>query len=150
MSQSLAKNLIHLTFSTNERRPIISAHTREGLNRYMCGILSDLDSPALAANCVADHAHILFNLSKNQPLAQVVMEVKRGSSKWMKTQGAEFGNFHWQGGYGAFSIGQSGVAGVKTYISNQEEHHRAKTFQEELRALLKKYEVPFDENYLWD
>jgi REP element-mobilizing transposase RayT len=149
MSQSLAKNLIHLTFSTKDREPVIFPQARPGLHRYMTGILNDLDSPVLAINSVADHAHVLFNLSKNQALAQVVMEIKRGSSKWLKTQGSPFSQFHWQGGYGAFSIGQSGVQGVTSYINNQESHHQRKTFQAELRSFLNKYEIAFDEKYLW-
>jgi REP element-mobilizing transposase RayT len=115
----------------------------------MAGILADLDSPALAINSVADHAHLLLDLSKNHALAQVVMELKRGSSKWLKTQGTQLGQFHWQGGYGAFSIGQSGVAALKSYIGDQEEHHQGRTFEEELRSLLKRYEIEFDEGYLW-
>ena len=103
----------------------------------------------MAVNSVADHAHLLFNLNKNQALAQVVMEVKRGSSKWLKTQGAQFHEFHWQAGYGAFSIGQSGVSKVRTYIAQQEQHHRVRTFQEEFRSFLKRYELAFDEQYLW-
>ena len=77
------------------------------------------------------------------------MEVKRGSSKWLKTQGPEFGQFHWQEGYGAFSKGQSGLPRVKSYIAGQEEHHRMGTFQQELRSLLSRHEIAFDESYLW-
>ena len=150
MSQSLVKNLIHLTFSTKNREPFLAASVREGLHRYMAGILSDLDSPALAINSVADHTHALLNLSKNQALAQVAMEVKRGSSKWLKTQGPQLAPFHWQAGYAAFSMGQSGVPALKSYIGRQEEHHQGRTFQAELRALLKRYEMAFDERYLWD
>ena len=84
MSQSLAKNLIHLTFSTKDRKPTLPHAAREGLHRYMAGILADLDSPALAINSVEDHAHLLLSLSKNHALADVVMELKRGSSKWLK------------------------------------------------------------------
>jgi len=149
MSQSLVKNLIHLTFSTKDREPFLARAVREGLNRYMTGISKDLDSPMLAVNSVWDHTHLLLNLSKNQALAEVVMEVKRGSSKWLKTQGPEFSRFHWQGGYAGFSIGQSGVAQVKSYIASQEAHHRVKTFQEELRSLLSRYEITFDERFLW-
>ncbi len=109
-----------------------------------------MDSPALAINAWRDHLHVLFRLSKNHALSQVVMEVKRATSKWLKTKGAEFANFHWQAGYGAFSIGQSGVEEAKASIANQSEHHRRKTFQEELRALLKLYELEFDESHLWD
>jgi len=150
MSQSLVKNLVHLTFSTKNREPLLAASLREGLHRYIAGILGDLDSPALAINSVADHTHALLNLSKNQALAQVVMEVKRGSSKWLKTQGSQLAPFHWQAGYAAFSVGQSGLPEVKSYIGRQEEHHRGKSFQAELRALLNRYEMAFDERYLWD
>src|SRR5262245_19512992 len=144
MSQSLAKNLIHLTFSTKDREPALLHPARDGLHRYMAGILADLDSPALAITSVEDHAHVLLSLSKNHALADVVMELKRGSSKWLKTQGAGFQQFHWQGGYGAFSIGQSGVARLESYIARQEEHHRVKNFQEELRSFLKRYEMTYD------
>ena len=78
------------------------------------------------------------------------MEVKRATSKWMKTQGTGFASFHWQNGYGAFSIGQSGVEEVKTYIANQAKHHRAKSFEEEFRSFLKRYQIEFDERYVWD
>ena len=149
MSQSLSKNLIHLTFSTKNRVPLLVPEVRPGLHRYQAGILADLGSPALCINSVADHVHLLFNLSKSYALAQVVMEVKRGSSKWFKTQGRGLDRFRWQGGYGAFSIGQSGVRGVTSYIEDQEEHHRVRTFQEELRSLLRRYDIAFDERYLW-
>ncbi len=150
MPQSLAKNLIHLVFSTSKREPVLAEVVRAPRCAYAAGVLRDLDSPAIAINAWRDHLHVLFSLSKNQPLSQVVMEVKRASSKWLKTKGAEFANFHWQAGYGAFSIGQSGVAGTIVYIANQPEHHRRKTFEEELRALLKLYELEFDERHLWD
>ncbi|HWI57699.1 MAG TPA: transposase [Bacillota bacterium] len=150
MSQSLAKNLIHLTFGTKHREAFLVPPVREGLHRYMAGILQDLDSPALSINSVEDHTHVLFNLNKNHALAQVIMETKRGSSRWLKTQGPQFAQFHWQDGYGAFSVGQSGVEQVKVYISGQEEHHRVKTFQSEFRALLRRYQIAFDEQYLWD
>jgi putative transposase len=97
-----------------------------------------------------DHVHILFTLSKNHSLATVVMEVKRATSKWIKTQGTGFTKFHWQSGYGAFSIGQSGVEEVKAYIANQAEHHRVKSFEEEFRSFLKRYEIEFDERHVWD
>jgi putative transposase len=148
--QSLAKNLIHLVFSTRTREPLLAEAVGEPLCAYAAGILRDLGSPAIATNAWRDHVHVLFNLSKNQALSQVVMEVKRATSKWLKTNGAEFANFHWQAGYGAFSIGESGVAEATAYIADQPRHHRRKGFEEELRALLKLYELEFDERYLWD
>ena len=150
MPQSLAKILVHLVFSTKNREPILTEPVRVPLCAYASAVLRDLDSHVVAINACHNHVHILFALSKNHSLAQVVMEVKRATSKWIKTQGAEFSRFHWQSGYGAFSIGQSGVEEVKTYIANQAKHHRIKTFEEEFRSFLKRYQVEFDERFLCD
>jgi REP element-mobilizing transposase RayT len=150
MPQSLAKILVHLVFSTKNREPILTEPVRDPLCAYASAVLRDLDSHVVAINAWRDHVHILFALNKNHSLAQVVMEVKRATSKWIKTQGKEFAGFHWQSGYGAFSIGQSGVDEVKTYIANQAKHHRVKSFEEEFRSFLKRYQVEFDERYVWD
>jgi REP-associated tyrosine transposase len=150
MPQSLARNLIHLVFSTKNREPVLAEAVRLPLCAYASAVLRELDSHVIAMNAWRDHVHILFTLSKNHALAQVVMEVKRATSKWIKTQGTGFSKFHWQSGYGAFSIGQSGVEEVKTYIANQAEHHRVKSFEEEFRSFLKRYEIEFDERYVWD
>jgi REP element-mobilizing transposase RayT len=150
MPQSLAKNLIHLVFSTKNRQPILSEAVRDPLCAYASGVLMDLESHVIAINAWRDHVHILFELSKNHSLSQLVMEVKRATSKWIKTQGTEVAGFHWQNGYGAFSIGQSGVDEVKNYIANQAKHHRVKSFEAELRLFLKRYQVEFDERYVWD
>jgi REP element-mobilizing transposase RayT len=107
------------------REPVLAEAVRAPVCAYAAGVLRDLDSPAIAISAWRDHLHVLFSLTKNQPLSQVVMEVKRATSKWLKTQAAEFANFHWQAGYGAFSIGQSGVKGATAYIANQPEHHRS-------------------------
>lgn len=150
MGQSLAKNLIHLVFSTKGRQPLLTDAVRADLHSYLAGILNDLESPALTINSVADHAHVLFSLSKNRPLAGVVMEVKRGSSKWLKTQNRGLAAFAWQSGYGAFSIGQSAIAQVERYIADQPRHHRTRSYQDEFRTLLARYEIAFDERYVWD
>lgn len=150
MSQSLAKNVLHLVFSTKGREPTITDAVREPLQRYLTGILTDLDSPVLAINSVRDRVHVVFVLNKNRALADVVMEVKRGTSRWLKTQAPGFKGFGWQTGYGAFSVSQSSLAEVKAYVDGQAEHHRVKTFQEEFRAFLKRHDLQFDERYLWD
>ncbi len=138
MPQSLAKNLVHLVFSTKNREPVLTEAVRGPLCEYAAAVLIDLDSPVIATNAWRDHVHILIELNKNHSLSQIVMEVKRATSKWIKTQGREFKEFHWQSGYGAFSIGQSGVEAAKSYIANQAEHHRMKSFQEVvLRSFLK-------------
>jgi len=150
MSQSLAKNILHLIFSTKGREPLLTADLRPLLHSYMGAILNQWDSPAILVNSVADHVHILLCLSKNYALKKVVEEVKKGSSKWIKSKGPDFATFFWQAGYGAFSVSQSNVPSVKRYISNQETHHRRLGFQDEFRAFLKKHGIDYDERYVWD
>ncbi len=150
MSQSLAKILVHLTFSTKERRPLIREEEREKLHAYMIGVLENLKSPSLQTNSVKDHVHILFALSKNHSLAHVIGEVKEASSKWIKTQGDWYRDFYWQGGYAAFSVSESKAEVVRQYIQKQPEHHKTVSFQDELRALFEKHGVKHDERYVWD
>ena len=150
VAQSLARNLIHLIFSTKNRAQLLTESIRVNLHEYASGILRDLDSPALIMNSVTDHIHVLLNLHRTKALADVVMELKRGTSRWIKQHGPELADFYWQNGYGAFSIGQSMVKIVRRYIKNQAEHHKKVSFQDELRGFLKRYEIEFDERYLWD
>lgn len=150
MPQSLAKNLIHLIYSTKNRVACLSPDIRARLFAYQAGILKEWDSPAVVIGGVADHVHALFCLSKTHALTKVIEELKKGSSKWLKTQGNSFIGFHWQAGYGAFSVSQSNVDDVTRYIEQQEEHHRAKSFQEEFIAFLKRHGMEYNETYLWD
>jgi len=94
--------------------------------------------------------HILSTLARTCQAAEMIKEVKRGSSLWLKTKGPDLEAFAWQNGYGVFSIGFSQVGTVRSYIASQEAHHRSVTFQEELRGLLRRYEISFDERYVWD
>jgi putative transposase len=98
----------------------------------------------------ADHLHILFSLARIITIADLVEEVKTNSSKWIKTKGRAFRNFHWQRGYGAFSIGQSNIEVLKRYIRRQKEHHKRVTLQEEYRGFLKAYRIDYDERYVWE
>lgn len=150
MPQSLVKNLVHLVFSTKHRQPWLPKEHRAALFAYQSGILQQWDSPALLIGGVEDHVHLLLSLSKNHALAKVVEEVKKGSSKWMKSDGPRNSEFCWQAGYAAFSVSQSNAEAVRDYIANQEEQHRKTTFQDELRALLRRHEEEFDERYVWD
>jgi putative transposase len=150
MAQSLSKILVHLIFSTKNREAIIRDEIRDKLHRYSASILKEWDSPAVLINSVEDHIHILFSLSKNHSISKIVEEIKKASSKWIKGKGNAYGGFYWQSGYGAFSVSQSNAAEVERYIGNQKEHHRHKTFQDEFREFLNRYEVPFDERYVWD
>ncbi|HVX57543.1 MAG TPA: transposase [Candidatus Saccharimonadales bacterium] len=150
MSQSLVKNLIHLIYSTKERRLWLPEAHRDDLFAYQAGIFQALDSPALIIDGVDDHVHALFSLSRKHALMKIVEEVKKASSKWMKIDGPKNPLFTWQAGYSAISVSQSAVADVTEYIRNQKEHHHKMTFQDELRALLRRHQIEFDERYLWD
>jgi REP element-mobilizing transposase RayT len=99
---------------------------------------------------VSDHVHILCRLSRTLTIAQLVRELKRESSKWIKTKGRDYARFHWQEGYGAFSIGASQLEAVRRYLALQEKHHQRRSFQDEFREFLRKYEVEYDERYVWD
>ena len=151
MAQSLAKILLHLVFSSKERRPFLKDHAlREELHRYLGGILTNLECQPLIIGGVEDHVHLLFALSRTCTLADAVKELKRSSTVWLKTKSPMLSDFAWQNGYGVFSIGQSQVEDVRAYIAGQEEHHRKISFQEEFRRLLQRYEIAFDERYVWD
>jgi putative transposase len=150
MPQSLANILVHLIFSTKERRPLLQDDVRPKLHAYIIGILENHGSPSLATNSMTDHIHILFSLSRTITIAKIVEEVKTGSSVWLKTQSDGYRDFHWQNGYGAFSIGQSQVEDMKKYVASQQEHHRKVSFQDEHRKFLEKYQVEYDERYVWD
>ncbi|MCL4201438.1 MAG: transposase [Pirellulaceae bacterium] len=151
MSQSLVKNLVHLVYSTKHRQVWIPQDVRERLWAYQAGIFKEWESPALIIGGVEDHVHALFSLSKNYPLKEIVEEVKKGSSKWMKTnEGTGNVEFTWQAGYAGFSVSQSNVDAVMMYIENQAEHHRRMSFQDELRGLFKRHGIEFDERYVWD
>ena len=116
----------------------------------MATIFRALKSPTLTIGGTADHVHILFSLGRVVRVADILEEVKSDSSKWIKNQGREFRNFHWQKGYGAFSIGQSQVPTLKRYIARQKDHHKRVTFKDEYRAFLKSYGIEYDERYVWD
>jgi putative transposase len=151
MPQSLANVLIHLVFSTKQRRPFLrDPQLRDEMHRYLAGISKKLHCPAICIGGTGDHVHILARMSRTVALASWVMELKRASSVWAKTRTEEWSRFQWQAGYGAFSVSQSQSDIVDRYIADQEKHHRKQTFQQEFRALLRKHKIEFDERYVWD
>lgn len=137
-------------FSTKHREPMIHEPYESELHAYLGGICKKMECHPIKIGGYTDHIHILCMLSKKIALMKLLEEVKSHSSKWMKTKSESLLNFYWQDGYGAFSVNPSEVKVVVKYIANQKEHHYKKTFQEEYRAFLKKYDVEFDERYVWD
>jgi putative transposase len=150
MPQSLARLHIHLIFSTKNRECLLTDGVRSSLHAYMATVLQNLGCPPVLINSVEDHVHILFELARTVSVSQAVEEVKKSSSKWIKTQGTEFAHFAWQAGYGAFAVSESNVPAVRDYIAKQQEHHGRKSFQEEYRTFLERHGVAFDERYVWD
>ena len=150
MPQSLACLLVHLVFSTRERRRFIMASLQPEVGAYMGWLLADEGSPAIAIGVQPEHVHVLLSLAKTSALCDVVELVKKRSSKWLKTKGAHCAKFSWQVGYSAFSVSPSRRDEVEAYIRGQAEHHATRTFQDELRAFLVRHGVAFDERYLWD
>lgn len=120
------------------------------MHAYLAAVLREIGCPSMRVGGTADHVHLLFGISRSLALQKVVETVKTSSSKWIKTRDARYRPFHWQSGYGAFSISPSHVAAAVRYIENQESHHRRVTFQDELRRLLQRYGVEYDERYIWD
>ena len=151
MPQSLAQIYLHVVFSTKGRAPFLNDDSlRADVHAYLAGICRNTDSPSIIVGGTSDHVHILCYLSKTQTVADLVREIKRESSKWIKVKASDLSAFHWQNGYGAFSISPSHIELVRNYIQNQREHHREESFQDEFRRLLKKYGMDCDERYVWD
>jgi REP element-mobilizing transposase RayT len=149
MSQSLVKVLLHIVFSTKNRLPLIDPAWEPDMYGYIGGVLKGLGHRLLIANGIEDHSHLLVSCGKRIEIPNIIGSIKRDSTNWIKREGLSRG-FAWQNGYGAFSIGQSQKDTVFNYIRNQKEHHRRVSFQDEFLELIRRYDVPFDERYLWD
>jgi putative transposase len=151
MPQSLSQINLHIVFSTKNRQPYLhDPALRLELFNYLGGICRNLDCPSLIIGGVEDHVHIACRLSRTQAVSDLVRELKRESSKWLKTKSVDLADFHWQDGYGVFSVSPKLLPTLRDYIAGQEEHHKKETFQDEVRRMLKQYGVEFDERYVWD
>jgi putative transposase len=138
----------HLIFSTKNRAPMIAAPWRGRLHGFIGGAVTTLGGVAEIVGGVADHVHLLVGLRATHRLADVLREIKAVSSVWIHNDVGEK-TFAWQEGYGAFSVSASMLMTVRSYIEQQEEHHRQRSFQEEYLELLKRSGVKFDERFLW-
>ncbi|MBN1479422.1 IS200/IS605 family transposase [candidate division KSB1 bacterium] len=150
MPQSLAKVHVHIVFSTKNRQNLINAEVEKALYDYMASICKELKCYVSKINGTENHVHIACCLSRTVTIATLLEEVKRSSSKWIKTKGRAYKNFTWQIGYGAFSFGESQLQDVVRFINDQKEYHKKVTFEDEFRGLLKKYNIEYDERYVWD
>jgi REP element-mobilizing transposase RayT len=136
VAQTLTRLLVHVIYSTKNREPLITSEIAPERHRYLGGIARNHTSPALTIGGAQDHVHLLISLAKTITISDLLMHLKRDSSKWIKSKGPGFADFAWQEGYGAFTIGESQVEAFTRYIETQEEHHRTRSFQDEFRAIL--------------
>lgn len=147
MPQSLARVLIHIVFSTKNRARLIKPGFENELYGYIHGIIENNGSKLIIAGGVEDHIHLLVSIGRSVTIGELVGDIKRDSSKWMKGRSQ---SFYWQNGYGAFSVSESNVEAVIRYIRNQKKHHRRQDFRAEYRALMRKHRLEIDEKYCWD
>jgi REP-associated tyrosine transposase len=150
MPQSLSKVILHIIFSTRNHEQWLDSDVRPRMHAYLATICRDVDANFVRVDRIADHVHIVTTLPRTLSQAQLIEQIKKTSSKWIKEFNARYHRFFWQRGYGAFSVSPSQLAAGLEYVNKQREHHRRGTFQEEYRELLRKHRVDFDERHVWD
>jgi REP element-mobilizing transposase RayT len=150
MPQSLTKVILHIIFSTRDREPWLDQAIRPRMHAYLATICRELGGDGFRVNGVSDHVHIVTTLPRTLSQAEMIEQIKKRSSKWIKTIDPRYRRFFWQRGYGALSISPSQLGAVIKYVDGQEKQHRKRTFQEEYRTLLRKHGIDFDQRYLWD
>jgi putative transposase len=150
MAQSLSKVILHIIFSTKSREPWLDSDVRPRMHAYLATICRDLGGETSRVGGVADHVHIITTLPRTLSQAEMVEQIKKASSKWIKGVEARYRGFFWQRGYAAFSVSPSQLQVVFQYVTAQEEHHRTQTFQDEYREFLHRHGIEFDEQYVWD
>jgi putative transposase len=149
MANTYTQIHIQLVFAVKHRTGLIEKTWKDDLYKYITGIIQGNNHKLLIINGMSDHIHVLIGFRPTQSLSELVQMVKRDSSKWINEQGFVKGRFEWQEGYGAFSYSQSHLSNIIKYIENQEKHHEKRTFLEEYRGFLEKFEVDFDERYIF-
>ncbi|MGM9709752.1 MAG: transposase [Prevotella sp.] len=149
MAQSLSKIYIHLIFHVKTTSPVIGEDDLSRVHSYIGQLVNVTGCRVVQVGGIKDHVHILFLLSKNESLSHIVEEVKRNSSRWIKTISEKYVKFEWQGGYGAFSVSQSVVDRTLEYIRHQKKHHLKLSFKDEYKEFLTLYGVKYDEQYLF-
>ena len=149
MPNTYTQLLIQLVFAVKGRESLITASIRERLEKYICGIATNKKHKPLAIYCMPDHMHFLIGLSPDQSIADIVKQIKTNSNTFVNDNHLTQQQFSWQEGYGAFSYSKSALDTVVKYILNQKEHHKNQTFREEYLQFLRKFEVEYDEKYLF-
>ena len=149
MAQSLGKIYLHIIFHIKTTScPILTEHI-DRVHQYIGGLVNATGCQVLCVGGTENHVHALIMFSRTETVAHVVEEMKRNSSRWIKTLSHAYANFAWQGGYGVFSVSQSQVETVVRYIKNQAEHHKKQSFHDEYLQFLDSYQIQYDEQYVF-
>ena len=150
MAGTFSQIYIQYVFAVKGRENMLLPAFQDEIYKYIAGIVDGKEQKSLAVNGMADHIHVLVGLKPAMRIADLVRDIKNNSSNFINEKGFLKQKFNWQDGYGAFSYSQSNFGNVVDYIKNQKEHHKKKTFQEEYRGFLKKFDIPFEDKYLFD
>ena len=149
MANTFSQIYVQTVFAVENRQSLITANFREELYKYIAGIVRNQGQKLIAINGMPDHLHILIGLRPAMPLADLVREIKSDSAAFVNKRKLVHGRFNWQEGYGAFSYGHSQLNTVVHYVQNQEKHHQQHTFRNEYMTLLRKFDIAFDERYVF-
>ncbi len=152
MANTYTQIYVQIVFAVQGRQNLITKAYREKLEKYICGIVSNKKSKPLAIFCNPDHTHILIGLHPSFSISDMAGTIKSNSSKWINDNKYVMGKFNWQEGFGAFTYSKSQIDTVVKYILNEEEHHKKKSFKDEYLDFLRKFEIDYNEKYLfkWD
>jgi len=150
MANTYTQIYIQIVFTVQGKLNLIPKNNKEEIHKFITGIVSKRNHKLLAVNCMPDHVHVFIGMKPDMALSDLVRDIKAGCSKFINDNKWTKGKFHWQKGFGAFSYSGSYIDNVVKYINNQEQHHKKKTFKEEYIDFLVKFNVKFDERYLFD
>ena len=150
MSNTYTQIYIHIIFSVKGRQNLIQKNWRDELHKYICGIVNGKEGKVYAIGGIADHIHLLVSIKPNILISDLVRDIKANSSKWINEKRMVVGKFQWQEGFGAFSYSQSQIDAIIAYINNQEKHHERRTFKDEYLDLLQKFNVEYNEKFLFE
>ncbi|WP_413669717.1 IS200/IS605 family transposase [Mucilaginibacter sp. Mucisp86] len=150
MANTFSQIYLQFVFAVKDRYSLISKNNKEELHKYITALIQNRGIKLLAVNCMPDHIHIFVGFKPNLLISDFAKEIKVESNEFINSKGWVKGKFKWQEGYGVFSYSQSHIDSVIKYIQNQEIHHQKRTFKQEYLELLEKFEIPFEEKYLFD
>ena len=150
MSNTYTQIYIHIVFAVKGRQNLIPKAHQTELHGYIMGIITNKKQTVIQINSMPDHIHILVGITPDTSVSDLVRDIKANSSKFINQKRWVMGRFEWQVGFGAFSYSRSQLDDLVKYIKNQEKHHRRKTFREEYLEILKRFNVDYDERYIFD